>query len=77
MAIAGVDAMGPGSDFEGVQGVPEGPDGVDKWPNLARALLEEGYTAAEVRKIYGENRLRLMARVEQARERFLPARDRP
>jgi membrane dipeptidase len=63
--IAGVDAVGLGSDFDGVQCVPEGLDSVDKWPNLTRALLEEGYTAAEVRKIYGENTLRLMAQVEQ------------
>ena len=63
--IAGVDAVGLGSDFDGVQCVPEGLDGVDKWPNLTRALLEEGYTAVEVRKIYGENTLRLMSQVEQ------------
>jgi membrane dipeptidase len=63
--IAGVDAVGLGSDFDGVQCVPEGLDSVDKWPNLTRALLEEGYTAAEVRKIYGENTLRLMTQVER------------
>jgi microsomal dipeptidase-like Zn-dependent dipeptidase len=38
---------------------------VDKWPNLTRALLEEGYTAVEIRKMYGENTLRLMAEVER------------
>ena len=43
----------------------EGLDSVDKWPNLTRALLEEGYTAAEIRKIYGENTLRLMGDVER------------
>ena len=32
---------------------------------LTRALLEQGYTAAEIRKIYGENTLRLMTKVEQ------------
>jgi membrane dipeptidase len=62
--IAGVDAVGIGSDFDGVQCVPDELNGVDKWPNLTRALLEEGYTAAEIRKIYGENTLRLMANVE-------------
>jgi membrane dipeptidase len=63
--IAGVDAVGLGSDFDGITCAPEGLDSVDKWPNLTRALLEEGYTAAEIRKIYGENTLRLMAAVEQ------------
>ena len=63
--IAGIDHVGLGSDFDGVQCVPEGLDSVDKWPKLTRALLEEGYTAEEVRKMYGENTLRLMTQVEQ------------
>jgi membrane dipeptidase len=63
--IAGVDAVGLGSDFDGIGCAPEGLDSVDKWPNLTRALLEVGYTAAEIRKIYGENTLRLMAAVEK------------
>ena len=63
--IAGVDAVGLGSDFDGISCAPEGLDSVDKWPNLTRALLEEGYTAAEIRKMYGENTLRLMTEVER------------
>ena len=62
--IAGVDHVGLGSDFDGVQCVPEGLSGVQMWPNLTRALLEQGYTAEEIRKIYGENTLRLMEEVE-------------
>jgi membrane dipeptidase len=65
VAIAGIDAAGLGSDFDGIGCAPEGLDSVDKWPNLTRALLEEGYTAAEIRKIYGENTLRLMSEVER------------
>ena len=67
--IAGIDAVGLGSDFDGIGCAPEGLDSVDKWPNLTRALLEEGYTAAEIRKIYGENTLRLMSAVERAAAR--------
>jgi membrane dipeptidase len=66
--IAGVDAVGLGSDFDGIGCAPEGLDSVDKWPNLTRALLEEGYTAAEIRKIYGENTLRLTEAVEKAKQ---------
>jgi len=65
VAIGGVDAVGLGSDFDGIGCAPEGLDSVDKWPNLTRALLEQGYTAAEIRKIYGENTLRLMSAVER------------
>ena len=53
--ITGVDAVGIGSDFDGVGCVPVDLDSVHKWPNLTRALLEEGYTAEEIRKIYGED----------------------
>jgi membrane dipeptidase len=67
--IGGVDAVGLGSDFDGIGCAPIGLDGVDQWPNLTRALLEEGYTAAEIRKIYGGNTLRLMAAVERAAQR--------
>src|SRR3984885_5341643 len=47
--IAGVDAVGLGSDFDGITCAPVDLDSVDKWPNLTRALLEEGYTAEETR----------------------------
>jgi membrane dipeptidase len=65
VAIAGVDAVGLGSDFDGIGCAPVDLDSVDKWPNLTRALLEEGYTAAEIRRIYGENTMRVMVAVEK------------
>ncbi|MCU1237551.1 MAG: Membrane dipeptidase [Candidatus Solibacter sp.] len=63
--IAGIDSVGLGSDFDGIDCAPEGLDSVDKWPNLTKALLEEGYTAADIRKIYGENFLRVLSEVER------------
>ena len=63
--IAGIDAVGIGSDFDGVECAPQGLDDVSKFPALTRGLLESGYTAAQVRKIYGENLLRVMRAVEQ------------
>ena len=65
VAIGGIGAVGVGSDFDGISCAPVGLDSVDKWPNLTRALLEEGYTAAKIRKMYGENTLRLMPEVER------------
>jgi membrane dipeptidase len=64
--IAGIDAIGIGSDFNGVPCVPEGLDDVSKYPNLTRALLEKGYSAEDIRKIYGGNFLRVMRAVEAA-----------
>jgi len=63
--IAGVDAVGIGSDFDGITCTPQGLDDVSKFPNLTRALLEKGYSAADIRKIYGGNTLRLMREVER------------
>jgi membrane dipeptidase len=63
--IAGVDVIGLGSDFDGIGCAPEGLDSVDKWPNLTRALLEEGYTQNDIIKIYGENTMRVMTQVEK------------
>jgi membrane dipeptidase len=66
--IAGVDAAGIGSDFDGVGCTPSGLDDVSKFPNLTRALLENGYSEGDIRKIYGGNLLRAMRAVEQARK---------
>jgi membrane dipeptidase len=64
--VAGVDGVGIGSDFDGVTCTPDGLDDVSKFPNLTRALLEKGYSAADIGKIYGGNTLRLMRAVEKA-----------
>ena len=50
-------------DLEALTG-PEGLEDVSKFPNLTRALLEKGYTADDIRKIYGGNLLRVMRAVE-------------
>ncbi|MCW5981652.1 MAG: dipeptidase [Bryobacteraceae bacterium] len=64
--LAGVDAVGIGSDFDGVECVPTGLEDVSKFPALTRALLERGYTAEQIRKMYGDNILRLMREVAAA-----------
>jgi membrane dipeptidase len=63
--IAGINAIGIGTDYDGVICVPEQLDDVSKFPVLTRALLERGYTADEIKKIYGGNTLRLMRQVER------------
>jgi len=62
--IGGIDAVGIGSDFDGVFCTPTGLEDVSKFPNLTRALIEKGYSAADIRKIYGGNTLRVMRAVE-------------
>ncbi len=65
--LAGVEAVGIGTDFDGVGCTPVGLEDVSKFPNLTRALLERGYSPADIRKIYGENMLRLMRAVARQR----------
>jgi membrane dipeptidase len=63
--IAGINAIGIGSDFDGIECAPVGLEDVSKFPNLTRALLEKGYSAGDIRKIYGGNFLRVMKAVEK------------
>jgi len=63
--IGGIDHVGIGTDFDGVGCVPSDLGSYDKFPNLTRALLEKGYTAEDIKKIYGGNLLRVMRAVEK------------
>ena len=72
--IAGIGAVGIGSDFDGVECTPIGLDDVSKYPNLTRALLERGYSADDIRKIYGGNVLRVMRAVEVESARLRAAK---
>jgi membrane dipeptidase len=67
--VGGIDAVGIGSDFDGVFCTPTGLEDVSKFPNLTRALLEKGYSEADIRKIYGGNTLRVMRAVEAEAKR--------
>lgn len=62
--VGGMGAVGLGSDFDGIDCVPQGLEDVSQFPHLTRKLLERGYTAADIRKIYGENFLRVMKQAE-------------
>ena len=63
--VAGIDHVGLGSDFDGVSGAtPQGIDSVADLPRITEALLQRGYTAEQIKKILGENLLRVFAQVE-------------
>jgi membrane dipeptidase len=74
VTIAGIDAVGIGSDYDGVNCVPDGLEDVSKFPGLTRALLEKGYSEDAIRKIYGGNTLRVMRAVEKISQAGAPAR---
>ena len=62
--VAGIDHVGLGSDFDGAN-MPFGMEDATKLPKITEALLQKGYSEGDVRKILGENTLRVMAEVEQ------------
>jgi membrane dipeptidase len=63
--VAGVDHVGLGSDFDGVTSLPQGLDSAADLPKITAALLERGYTPAQIRKILGGNLLRVFQQVER------------
>ena len=63
--IAGVDHVGIGSDFDGIDCSPQGMDSVADLPKITEALYQRGYKAAGIQKILGGNLLRVFAEVEK------------
>ena len=63
--LVGVDYVGIGSDYDGVgDSLPTGLKDVSSYPNLVAGLLERGYSEKDVKKILGENLLRVWRIVE-------------
>lgn len=61
--LVGVDHVGIGSDFDGVQAVPADMKSVADLPNLTKELLRRGYSESDVDKILGGNMLRVMEEI--------------
>jgi len=72
--IAGVDHVGLGSDFDGIDSAPRGMEDVSKIPDLVRELARRGYNEQELEKILGGNVLRVMREVEQVAQRHHPSK---
>ena len=60
----GYDHVGLGSDFDGIQTVPEGLEDVSKFPDLVGELLRQGVSDDDVAKVVGGNILRVWGDVE-------------
>lgn len=58
--LIGVDHVGLGSDFDGVNSLPQQLDDVTTYPLITKALLERGYSKKDIRKILGANFMRLL-----------------
>jgi membrane dipeptidase len=64
--VAGINHVGLGSDFDGVDSTPEGLEDVSKYPYITQELLNRGYKPEQIRKVLGENFLRVFREVEKA-----------
>ena len=58
--IAGIDHVGFGSDFDGIDFTVTGLEDVSKFPNLLKELARRGWSDADLRKVAGENFLRVL-----------------
>jgi membrane dipeptidase len=61
--LVGADHVGLGSDFDGAV-MPLGMQDVTHLPQITDALLKKGYSESDIRKILGENTLRVLSQVE-------------
>src|SRR5450432_2387072 len=57
--LVGVDYVGLGSDFDGIDSSPKGLDGVEDYPKITEGLLKRGYSEKDIDKILGGNFLRV------------------
>ncbi len=58
--VAGVDAVGLGSDFDGMTMTPAGLEDVSCYPAITDELLQRGWSETDIRKVLGENMLRVL-----------------
>lgn len=62
--MIGVDHVGMGSDFDGIEAPPRELNGVEDYPLITKALLERGYSKKEIKKMLGGNFLRVFKAVQ-------------
>jgi membrane dipeptidase len=63
--VGGIDHVGLGSDFDGIDAAPRGMEDVSKLPDLVVELARRGYSEEDLTKILGGNLLRVMRQVER------------
>src|SRR5713226_7661726 len=71
--LVGAEHVGLGSDFDGAN-MPFGMEDATKLPLITEALLRKGYADEDVRKILGENTLRVMTEVERVSSKLNSAK---
>jgi membrane dipeptidase len=71
--VAGIDHVGLGSDFDGVDGAtPEGINSAADLPKITQALVDRGYSTGDIRQILGGNLLRVFLEAERISRQMKP-----
>jgi len=68
--VAGIDHVGIGSDFDGIESVPLGLTGVQDYPALFAELFRRGWSDADAAKLAGQNVLRAFREAERVSARL-------
>jgi membrane dipeptidase len=71
--VAGMDHVGLGSDFDGIETVPRQLEDVSTYPKITQGLLDRGYSEQDIHKILGGNLLRAMREAENEARRLQQA----
>jgi membrane dipeptidase len=73
--VAGVDHVGIGSDFDGIDHVVVGLEDVSKFPDLFAELIRRGWSDADLKKLAGRNLLRVLRQAEATAARLQRERE--
>jgi membrane dipeptidase len=65
-AVAGVDHIGLGGDYDGVVALPDGLEGVDGYPRLVEELASRGWSDPDLAKLTWHNAVRVLRDTEAA-----------
>lgn len=68
--VAGIDHVGVGGDYEGFDGPPVGMEDVSCYPALMAELMNRGYSREDIKKVAGQNLLRVLRQAEQVASRL-------
>ena len=60
MKVAGIDHVGLGSDFDGIEAPPRELNGAEDFPKITEGLVQRGYSAKDIKKILGGNFIRVL-----------------
>ncbi|GFG29321.1 hypothetical protein Cfor_01218, partial [Coptotermes formosanus] len=76
--VAGVDHVGIGAGYDGINITPLGLEDVSRYPYLLAELLGSGrWTEADLQKLVGRNLIRVFRKVEEVRDRLLASGEEP